>query len=156
MTIGSTVVRMAAAVMAVGLASGAYAQTPEDIRWLDQMSARRSQTVANRYVGPPPPPARAERLVQADRLWVCMGTQPGRPIYSEASVNSTAFGVTQDYIATTGSTVDGFALVMSYNGRTGFVPVDRLGPYVSDVKPGSQCIVKGFRADNMRPVFGFY
>lgn len=146
----------AAAVAAVGVASAAQAQTPDDIARLDRFSRERGQAIAaTQQRMPPVSTSRPERLVQPDRLWVCKGTQPGLPIYSAPDFASTPAGVTQDHVATSGAAVNGFVMVLGYSGKLGFVPAGTLGPYVSDVRPGTQCTVEGLRRRDNSPVFGY-
>ena len=146
-----------AAVLAVtGIASGAQAQTPEDLARLERFSQDRGRSLALTHQLAPPISTRApERLVQPDRLWVCKGTQPGLPIFSSPDRTSAPMGVTQDFIATSGGTVGGFVQVMGYSGRLGFVPANTLGPYINTAKPGVQCTVEGLRRRDNSPVFGF-
>ncbi|SDB71566.1 hypothetical protein [Belnapia rosea] len=147
----------AVAVAAVGIASTAQAQTPEDIARLDRFSRDRGRALAlTHQLTPPVPSGSPERLMQPERLWVCKGTQPGLPIYSSPDRTSTPMGVTQDFIATSGATVGGFVQVMGYSGRLGFVPANTLGPYINTVKPGVQCTVEGLRRRDNSPVFGFH
>lgn len=145
-----------AVVMALGIASAAHAQTPDDLARLERFSLDRGRTLALRHqLTPPIASAAPERLVPLERLWVCKGTQPGLPIYSSPDRTSAPMGVTQDFIATAGATVGGFVQVMGYSGRLGFVPANTLGPYVNAVKPGVQCTVEGLQRRDNSPVFGF-
>jgi hypothetical protein len=147
----------AAVVAAVGIASGAQAQTPDDIARLERFSRDRGRALAlTHQLAPPISTGTPERLVQPERLWVCKGTQPGLPIYSSPDRTSAPMGVTQDFVATSGATVGGFVQVMGYNGRLGFVPANSLGTYVNAVKPGVQCTVEGLRRRDNSPVFGFH
>lgn len=147
----------AAALAAVGIASAAQAQTPDDLARLERFSRDRGRALALTHrLTPPVSSGSPERLVQPERLWVCKGSQPGLPIYSSPDRSSSAMGVTQDFVATSGATVGGFVQVMGYNGRLGFVPANTLGPYVNTVKPGVQCTVEGLRRRDNSPVFGFH
>ena len=146
-----------AALAAVGIASAAQAQTPDDLARLERFSRDRGRALAlTHQLTPPVSSGSPERLVQPERLWVCKGSQPGLPIYSSPDRSSSAMGVTQDFVATSGATVGGFVQVMGYNGRLGFVPANTLGPYVNMVKPDVQCTVEGLRRRDNSPVFGFH
>lgn len=147
----------AAAAAAVAVVVGsAQAQTPEDLARLERFSADRNRALAvHTQRTPPMSTQQPERLQQPDRLWVCRGTQAGQPIYSSPDLRSQQSGVTQDYVAVSGATVNGFNLVLGYSGRLGFVPTSSLGPYVNTVKAGVQCTVEGLRRRDGSPVFGF-
>ena len=54
---------------------------------------------------------------------------------------------TQPQIAASNGWVNGYAEVLFYNGKIGFVPSSQIKPYHSDLRPGSTCTVAGLRLD---------
>ncbi|MBV8457337.1 MAG: hypothetical protein JO122_12055 [Acetobacteraceae bacterium] len=136
------------------LAQAAPPPPPPDIQRLEQMSAERNALI---HRSPMPPPHANMRQVirQTDHLWVCMGTAPWQPVYSSPRFDSPTIGKTLPQVAVNGGWVNGFALVLHYNGKIGYIPASAVHPYQSQVKPNGTCSVDGVRLDGS-PVFGFH
>ena len=134
----------------IGSASVVHAQLtgPE----LDRMAAERN---AEMHPRPPLPSTHAtshEVIRQSDRLWVCMSTDPWQPVHSSPRSDSPVIGQTLHDVAVNGGWVNGFAEVLHYNGKLGWVEASHVRPFQSTVKPDGTCSVLGVRPDGS-PVF---
>jgi hypothetical protein len=156
-----------AAIAAIGLASQAHAQssppppspapqtTPAEIERLERLSAERNAALKPRPPIPAPHANMREVIRQTDRLWVCMSTTPWQPVHSSPRFDSPAIGKTLPQVAVNGGWVNGFAEVLHYNGKIGFVPASTVHPYHDPEHPHTTCTVDGVRLDGS-PVFGYH
>ena len=131
-------------------ASVAHAQLtgPE----LDRMAAERNAEM--RPIAPLPRPPHAvshEDIRPADRLWVCMSTEPYQPVYAAPSTAAPVIGQTMSDIAVSGAWVNGFATILRGGGRLGYIPASSVRPY-QPLHPGGTCRIAGVRPDGS-PVF---
>jgi hypothetical protein len=60
------------------------------------------------------------------RQWVCLGSDPGTPVYPDPSTKMMPIGVTTDVVAVDGLLIHGMASTFYYNGRPGFVDARHL------------------------------
>lgn len=81
-----------------------------------------------------------------------MSTTPWQPVLSSPYAGASIIGRTLPQIAAGNGWVNGYAEVLSYNGKIGFVPSSQIKPYHSDLKPSGTCTVAGLRLDGS-PVF---
>jgi hypothetical protein len=149
--------RIAIAVaLLASLAEQVQAQTPPvaSPEWLDRMAAQRNQERRVQPEQPAPVPTPKEVILPTHGLWVCMGTAPWQPVLNSPSPSSPAIGQTQSQIAVNGATANGYAQVLFYNGRIGYVPISSIHAYHSDVNPRIACAVAGVRP-NGAPVFAY-
>ena len=127
-------------------ASVAHAQLtgPE----LDRMAAERNAEM--RPIAPLPRPPHAvshEDIRPADRLWVCMSTDPYQPVYAAPSPSAPVIGQTMSDIAVSGGPVNGFMTILRGGGVLGYIPASSVRPYQSTVKPNGTCRIAGVRPD---------
>ena len=83
-----------------------------------------------------------------------MSTTPWQPVLSSPYPGATVIGRTQPQIAASIGWVNGYAEVLFYNGKIGFVPSSEIKPYHSDLRPNSTCVVAGLRLDGS-PAFAY-
>jgi len=62
----------------------------------------------------------------AGRGWVCLGSDPGTPVYPDPSTTAVPIGATTNVVAVDGLLINGMARTFYYNGRTGFVDARHL------------------------------
>ena len=135
----------------IGSASVVHAQLtgPE----LDRMAAERNAEM--RPIAPLPRPPHAvshEDIRPADRLWVCMSTDPYQPVYAAPSLSAPVIGQTMSDVAVAGGWVNGFATILRGGGRLGYIPTSSVRPDHSAVNPNGTCRIAGVRPDGS-PVF---
>lgn len=83
-----------------------------------------------------------------------MSTTPWRPILASLHPGAPVIGQTQPMIAASNGWVNGYAEVLNYNGKVGYIPSPQVRPYRSDVNPHGTCTIPGVRVDGS-PVFSF-
>jgi hypothetical protein len=86
-----------------------------------------------------------EDIRPANRLLVCMSTDPWKPVYLQPSTSAPVIGKTMDYVAVSGQTAEGFVPILFGPGKTGYVPAGEVRPFHSTVKPGLSCTISGVR-----------
>ena len=145
---------IAAAVLGTVMAHQAHGQPLPDIDFLDRLAAQRNAEMRPRPEQTPPIATPRERLRPVNHLWVCMSTTPWQPVLSSPYPGATVIGRTQPQIAASNGWVNGYAEVLFYNGKIGFVPSAQIKPYHSDLRPGSTCTVAGLRLDGS-PAFAY-
>lgn len=146
---------IAAAVLGTVVAHQAHAQALPDVNFLDRLAAQRNAEMRPRPEQPAPVATPQERLRPAGHTWVCMSTTPWQPVLSSPYPGATVIGRTQPQIAASIGWVNGYAEVLFYNGKIGFVPSSQIRPYHSDLKPNGTCTVAGLRL-NGSPVFSLH
>ena len=141
-----------AALALVGIAGVASAQTPNDLRRLERWSAERSASHPVRQMAPPVS-APAPKITPLSRHWVCMSAIEMQPVYSSPTEQSRQIGMTTEFVASTGATVDGFVEVLHYNGQIAFVRRGVLRPWSgTQYNPQATCRLLGVR-ENLTPAF---
>jgi len=157
MAINRTKLATAAILAAVGASGGAEAQqtaslTPQaEIDRLEALSAQRNASMHHAPMSAPRANTRTV-LRQPDHLWVCMSTTPWQPVYSSPDYRSPPIGQTTSQVAVNGGWINGFAQVLHYNGKIGFIPANSARPYSNPVKPNGSCSIAGVKPDGS-PVF---
>jgi len=124
---------------------------------LDEMSQQRQEQIGPRNWGPPPPQGSIpqDTILPAKDLWVCMSTDAYQPVFAEPSTKAPVIGQTLTQVAVSGPYVDGFAKVLHYNGKVGYVPKGEVRPFKSEIKAGLSCSIPGVRP-NGTPVFDIH
>jgi len=143
---------MVTALLAPALVQQARGQALPDVNFLDRLAAQRNAEMRPRPEQPAPVATLQERLRPVGHLWVCMSTTPWQPVLSSPYAGASIIGRTLPQIAAGNGWVNGYAEVLSYNGKIGFVPSSQIKPYHSDLKPNGTCTVAGLRLDGS-PVF---
>jgi len=143
---------IAAMLFGTSMAHQARGQALPDVNFLDRLAAQRNAEMRPRPEQPAPVATPQERLRPAGHLWVCMSTTPWQPVLSSPYAGASIIGRTLPQIAAGNGWVNGYAEVLSYNGKIGFVPSSQIKPYHSDLKPSGTCTVAGLRLDGS-PVF---
>ncbi len=143
---------MVTALLAPALVQQARGQALPDVNFLDPLAAQRNAEMRPRPEQPAPVATLQERLRPVGHLWVCMSTTPWQPVLSSPYAGASIIGRTLPQIAAGNGWVNGYAEVLSYNGKIGFVPSSQIKPYHSDLKPNGTCTVAGLRLDGS-PVF---
>ena len=146
---------LTAAVLGTVMAHQAHGQALPDVDFLDRLAAQRNAEMRPRPEQTPPAATPRERLRPVNHLWVCMSTTPWQPVLSSPYPGATVIGRTQPQIAASIGWVNGYAEVLFYNGKIGFVPSSQIKPYHSDLRPGSTCTVAGLRLDGS-PAFAYH
>lgn len=142
--------RAATALLALTLAAPASAQQAPDFNFLDQAARERN---AHLHLKPQTPLPAAHEVIRPTRdLWVCMSTDFGLPVRQSPNPNAPQIGITMQQVATTGGWVNGYAEVLHYNGRIGWVQSGALRPYRNQFNSNATCTVPGVRL-NGTPVF---
>jgi len=131
-----------------------HAQKPTNLDYLDNLSAQRNAQIRPRPDLPAPVPTPHERNIPTNRLWVCMSTTPWQPVLASPYPSAPVIGQTQQMVAASNGWVDGYAEVLHYNGKIGFIPSSTVKPYHSDINPHGTCTVAGLRP-NGTPLFAF-
>jgi hypothetical protein len=155
-----SVIAIWATVGLVALAGQSGAQqnqsgfTPQQ---LDEMSKQRQEQIGPRNWGPPPPQSSIPKdtILPTKDLWVCMSTDAYQPVFAEPSTKAPVIGQTLTQVAVSGPYVDGFAKVLHYNGKVGYVPKNDIRPFKSEIKAGLSCSISGVRP-NGTPVFDIH
>jgi len=142
----------AAALFGTAMMQSAHGQGLPDINFLDGLAAQRNAEMRPRPERAAPVATPQERLRPTGRLWVCMSTTPWQPVLSSPSPTASIIGRTLPQIAAGNGWVNGYAEVLFYNGKIGFVPSSQIKPYHSEVKANGTCTVAGLRIDGS-PVF---
>lgn len=137
------------------MAHQARGQALPDIDFLDRLAAQCNAELRPRPQQPAPAATPQERLRPAGHQWVCMSTTPWQPVLSSLYAGATVIGRTQPQIAASIGWVNGYAEVLFYNGKIGFVPSSQIKPSHSDLKPNGTCTVAGLRLDGS-PVFSLH
>jgi len=145
---------IAAILFGTSLAHQARGQALPDVNFLDRPAAQRNAEMRPRPEQPAPVATPQERLRPVGHLWVCMSTTPWQPVLSSPYSEASIIGRTQPQIAAGNGWVNGYAEVLFYNGKIGFVPSSQIMPYHSDIKPNSTCTVAGLRIDGS-PAFSY-
>ena len=153
-------IKLILAATACIISGQALAQTAppppsSEIQRLEQMSAERNAALRPRAPIPAPHANMRQVIRQTDHLWVCMGTTPWQPVYSSPRFDSPPIGKTLPQVAVNGGWINGFAQVLHYNGKIGYIPASTVHPYQGPAKPDGTCSVDGVRLDGS-PVFGFH
>lgn len=151
---GKLTLAAGAMCLAFAISGRAQAQALPDTKFLDDFAARRNAEMPPRSEQRAHAPTQREALQPTRRSWVCMSTTPWQPVLASPSPRAAVIGRTQPQIAVSGNRVDGYAEVLFYNGKLGFVPASQIQPYHSEVNPHGTCTVAGVRADNS-PVFAY-
>ena len=146
---------IAAVLFGTSMVHQARGQAPPDVDFLDRLAAQRNAEMRPRPEQPAPVATPQERLRPASHQWMCMSTTPWQPIRSSPSPSASVIGQTLPQIAASIGWVNGFAEVLSYNGRIGYVPSSEIKPYHSNLKPNGTCTVAGLRIDGS-PVFALH
>ena len=141
-----------ASLLATAVAHQAHGQGLPDVKFLDGIAAQRNAEMRPRPDRDAPVATPQERLRPTNRLWVCMSTTPWQPVLSSPYPTASIIGRTLPQIAAGNGWVNGYAEVLFYNGKIGFVPSSQIKPYHSDVKANGTCTVAGLRLDGS-PVF---
>lgn len=142
----------AAALFGTAMMPSAHAQALPDIKFLDGIAAQRNAEMQPKPERAAPVATPQERLRPVGHLWVCMSTTPWQPVLSSPYPTASVVGRTLPQIAAGSGWVNGYAEVLSYNGKIGFVSSSQIRPYHSDLKPNGTCTVAGLRIDGS-PVF---
>lgn len=142
-------------LVGVVLACSAQAQKPSNLDYLDRLSAQRNAEMRPRPDRPAPVPTLPERIVPTNHQWVCMSTTPWQPVLSAPNPRASVIGQTQQMVAASIGWVNGYAEVLHYNGKIGFIPSSTVRPFHNDIKPNGTCTVPGLRL-NGTPVFDFH
>ena len=145
---------IAAAVLGTVVAHQARGQALPDVDFLDRLAAQRNAERRPRPEQPAPVAAPQERLRPVNHQWVCMSTTPWQPVLSSPYPGATVIGRTQPQIAASIGWVNGYAEVLFYNGKIGFVPSSQIKPFLSELRPNSTCTVAGLRLDGS-PAFAY-
>jgi len=145
---------MIAALLGTAVVHQARGQALPDIDFLDRLAAQRNAEMRPKPEQPAPVATPQERLRPVSHLWFCMSTTPWQPVLSSPYPTATVIGRTQPQIAAGKGWVNGYAEVLFYNGKIGFVPSSQIKPYHSDIKPNSICTVAGLRLDGS-PAFAY-
>ncbi len=138
---------IAAILFGTSMAHQARGQALPDVNFLDRLAAQRNAEMQPRPEQPAPVATPQERLRPVSHLWVCMSTTPWQPVLSSPYAGASIIGRTLPQIAAGNGWVNGYAEVLFYNGKIGFVPSSRIKPYHSDLKPSGTCTVAGLRLD---------
>lgn len=141
-------------LLGLSLARPAHAQKPSNLDFLEGLSAQRNAEMKPRPNLPAPVPTIQERIIPTKHLWVCMSTTPWQPVLSSPNPRAPVIGQTQQMVAASIGWVDGYAEVLHYDGKIGFIPSSTVKPYHSDINPHGTCTIPGLRL-NGTPVFAF-
>ncbi len=141
-------------LLGLALTYSAHAQKPSNLDYLDRLSAERNAQMKPRPDLPAPVPTPHERIIPTNHLWVCMSTTPWQPVLASPYPSAPVIGQTQQMVAASIGWVDGYAEVLHYNGKIGFIPASTVKPYHSDINPHGTCTVAGLRP-NGTPLFAF-
>ena len=136
---------VAAAALGTAMVQQAHGQALPDVNFLDRLAAQRNVEMRPRPEQPAPVATRQERLRPVGHQWVCMSTTPWQLVLSSPYSGASVIGRTQQQIAASIDWVNGFAQVLFYNGKIGYVPSSEVKPYHSDLRPNSSCTVAGLR-----------
>ena len=143
------------ALLGLALVGPAHAQKPSNLDYLDRLSAQRNAEMKPRPDRPAPMPTMPERIIPTHHQWVCMSTTPWQPVLSAPNPRASVIGQTQQMVAASIGWVDGYAEILHYNGRIGFIPASTVKPFHNDLKPNGTCTILGLRL-NGTPVFDFH
>ena len=113
---------IAAAVFGTVMVQQAHGQALPDVNFLDRLAAQRNAEMRPRSEQPAPVAMPQERLRPVGHQWVCMSTTPWQPVLSSPYSGAAVIGRTQPQIAASIGWVNGYAEVLFYNGKIGFVP----------------------------------
>lgn len=138
---------IAAILFGTSMAHQARGQALPDVNFLDRLAAQRNAEMPPRPEQPAPVATPQERLRPIGHLWVCMSITPWQPVLSSPYAGASIIGRTLPQIAAGNGWVNGYAEVLFYNGKIGFVPSSQIKPYHSDLKPSGTCTVAGLRLD---------
>ena len=150
----SSRVLIAVAFLGTALSFHAHGQGQPDFKFLDGIAAQRNAELRPRPEQPAPMATPHERLRPTGHLWVCMSTTPWQPVLASPSPRAEVIGLTQPQIAASYGWVNGYAQVLFYNGKLGFVPSTQIKPYHSEVNANGTCTVAGLRSDGS-PAFSY-
>lgn len=145
---------VASALLGAALSHPVQAQKPSNLDFLEGLSAQRNAEMKPRPDRPAPVPTQHEKIIPTRNLWVCMSTTPWQPVLASPNPRAPVIGQTQSMIAVSSAWVDGYAEVLHYNGKLGFIPASTVKPYHSDINPHGTCTIPGLRT-NGTPVFDF-
>jgi len=147
-------VLLVSTLLGLALACPVHAQKPSNLDFLESLSAQRNAQMRPRPNLPAPVPTVQERIIPTNHSWVCMSTNPWQPVLSSPYRNAPVIGQTQSMVAASVGWVDGYAEVLHYDGKIGFIPSSTIKPYHSDINPHGTCTIPGLRL-NGTPVFAF-
>ena len=142
------------ALLGLVLVGPACAQKPDNLDFLESLSAQRNAQMRPRPNLPAPVPGVEEKIIPTNHTWVCISTTPWQPVLSSPHPNAPVIGQTQSMVAASIGWVNGYAEVLHYNGKIGFIPSSTVKPYHSDINPHGTCTIPGLRV-NGTPVFAF-
>lgn len=145
---------VASALLSVVLSHPVQAQKPANLDYLDRLSAQRNAEMKPRPDLPAPVPTPHERILPTNHLWVCMSTTPWQPVLASPNPRAPVIGQTQQMVAVSRGWIDGYAEVLHYNGKIGFIPASAVRPFHNDINPSGTCTIPGLRM-NGTPVFDF-
>lgn len=145
---------VASALLGVVLSCPAYAQKPSDLDYLERLSAERNAQIRRPNL-PAPVPTPHERVIPTNHPWVCMSTTPWQPVLASPNPKAPVIGQTQSMIAASHGWIDGYAEVLHYNGKIGFIPASNVKPFHSDINPNATCTIPGLRL-NGTPIFDLH
>ena len=100
---------------------------------------------------PPPPPlpkpaGKGREVIRESRLlWICLGTDPGQPIYAEPDSHSRAIAMTAR-AAAVGGDEGRFVRVLLPGGAVGYLPVELIHDYADPEHSGVTCSFRGLNA----------
>lgn len=133
---------VAASVAASSSAAHAQLTGPE----LDRMAAERNAEMRPIAPLPRPPHTDTHEVIRpADRLWVCMSTDPYQPVYASPKLSAPVIGQTMSEVAVSGGPVNGFVTILRGGGVLGFIPASSVRPYHSTIQPNGTCRIAGVR-----------
>jgi hypothetical protein len=102
-----------------------------------------------------PAASQPEKLYDTRYPFVCMGTDPWRPVYAKPDYASRIPNwLTQSQVAVTGNPINGFLQILYYNGKPAFIPASSVHGYRGINNPDATCTFAGKDASG-RPIFTF-
>ena len=132
----------------IHLASAQSNVPPSSGQKLDQIS--RAQSDAHPInPGPPPPQSSVvqPKIYPLHGLWICKSTVAFKPIHVSPNHSSPRIGETSRWIAIHGVYINGYAHVISFSGKPGYVNRRYIKPFYDKFAPHASCIVQGVTAN---------
>ena len=146
-------------IIGFGLSIGCSIVTPAEaqtqMQFMTQQQfnkmAKQQAESAHHNFGPPPPQSSVVRpkIYPMHGLWICKSTIAFKPIHRSPNQQSSKIGETLKWIGTTGPYVQGYAKVISFGGKIGYVNKKYIKPFHDKFAPHASCVLEGTQANGM-------
>jgi hypothetical protein len=137
-----------AGILAIS-AAPACAQS-DTVKMLEELSRQRNESLR---LPPQTPAPQAPMPSLRPTSLTCKSTDPWQPVRAEPNASAPVIGKTQPQVAVTGQVENGFARIIFYNGKPGYIPAGAIRPFRSQFNPNAKCTVAGQRPSDGAPMF---